>query len=177
MVLVVGGSGRKAGKTSVITALIRAFPSARWVALKVTPHHPVSGWKLEQAKAGEGDSGRYLAAGAAESWYLRCTAETLRDAMPAVRDLIDRAPNTIIESNTILDYLAPDLYIGVAGAAGAEFKESFGRHGKKAKAIVVTGEDSGAPVFISQELLRLVESRLAQAAGNATRSENTSSSD
>lgn len=174
MVLVVGGSGRNAGKTSVITALIRAFPSARWVALKVTPHHPVSGWKLEQAKAGEGDSGRYLAAGAAESWYLRCTPETLRDAMPAVRDLIDRAPNTIIESNTILDYLAPDLYIGVAGA---KFKESFDRHGKKAKAIVVTGEDRGAPVFISQELLRLVESRLAQAAGNATRSENTSSSD
>jgi hypothetical protein len=186
MILVVSGSGRKAGKTSVIIAMIRALPPARWVALKITPHHPVSGWTLERAEEGEGDSGRYLSAGAVESWYLRCTPESLADAMPAVRGLIARATNIVIESNSILDYLTPDLHVAVLDEATAERKESFHRHFINADAIVlVDGSASKQPFakpvfrvtrpdFTSPEMIRFVETRLSQRAGNVTRSENIS---
>jgi hypothetical protein len=140
---------------------------------------------LERAEAGEGDSGRYLAAGAVESWYLRCTPESLGDAMPGVRSLITGASNIIIESNSILDQLKPDLYIAVLDASG-DRKESFDRHWAMADAVVLVdgalrepppGKPAFAvtrPVFSSPGLARFVETHLAQRAGNVSRSENTS---
>ncbi len=37
-VIVVGGSGRGAGKTALVCGLIRALPEIPWTAIKVTSH-------------------------------------------------------------------------------------------------------------------------------------------
>jgi len=70
--LVIAGTGRGAGKTSVACAVIAATPELRWVAVKMSPHgHEIS--PLDQiCEEIDGDSdkdtGRYLAAGAAQSF-------------------------------------------------------------------------------------------------------------
>ncbi len=135
MIVVVGGQCRKVGKTSVVVQLIRALPSAMWTALKVTTHHAEQGWTLEKARAVSGDSARYLIAGARESWYLRSSPHALADAMPAVQAIIDKSYNIVIESNSILDHLRPDLYLLVMDPSRpGDVKESALRHASLADA-------------------------------------------
>ena len=85
MIVVVGGSSRKAGKTTVICEIIAATSGAQWTAVKVTPDVHVPG--------PTGDTGRYLAAGAVRSM--------LTKEAPELKG------NVILESNRIMDVLAP----------------------------------------------------------------------
>ena len=66
VVIVVGGSGRGAGKTALVCGLMRALPEIPWTAIKVTNHEhgkPTPIW--EETAPGEGtDTSRYLSAGA-----------------------------------------------------------------------------------------------------------------
>ena len=96
MIIVVGGNARGVGKTTLICAIIRAFPQGQWRALKVTPHDH---WKES------GDTQRFRAAGAIEA-YLRSVAH-----LPALE-----TGNWIIESNRILHLLTPDAYIFIQAA-------------------------------------------------------------
>ena len=96
MIVVVGGNARGVGKTTLICAVIRAFPQTQWRALKVTPHD-----HLKES----GDTQRFRAAGAIEA-YLRSVAH-----LPALE-----TGNWIIESNRILHLLTPDAYIFIQAA-------------------------------------------------------------
>ena len=96
MIVVVGGNARGVGKTTLICAILRAFPQGQWRALKVTPHH-----HLQES----GDTQRFRAAGALEV-YLRSVAH-----LPALE-----TGNWIIESNRILHLLKPDAYIFIQSA-------------------------------------------------------------
>ena len=96
MIVVVGGNARGVGKTTLICAIIRAFPQGQWRALKVTPHHHLQD---------SGDTERFRAAGAIEA-YLRSVAH-----LPSLE-----TGNWIIESNRILHLLTPDAYIFIQAA-------------------------------------------------------------
>ena len=74
--------------------------------------HPC-GLQAERNRAGGTDSGRYLAAGAALSYWLRTAAGQLGNALPAFRRIFCEAQNTIGESNSILEFVKPDLYLPV----------------------------------------------------------------
>ena len=108
MIVVVGGASRKSGKTQVICDIISATRSAAWTAVKITPHrhgpreHPAA------------DTARYLEAGAASAHLITGTPPI---ALPS-------AKNLIIESNSVLDQLTPDLFIFVTGPALTEYKPS-----------------------------------------------------
>jgi hypothetical protein len=118
MILVVGGSGRKVGKTSAIEALLRATPDGRWLAVKISGHaHGAHGWQLDRQEAPDAgtDSGRFLAAGAAEAWWLRCAPGRLAEAVPALRSLMDRFENVVLESNSIAAFLTADLHLFLTG--------------------------------------------------------------
>jgi hypothetical protein len=56
--------------------------------------------------------------------------------MPRIQKEISLAKNVILESNSIVNFLAPDLYITVLDPTNRDFKTSALRHLEKADAIV-----------------------------------------
>ena len=141
-IVVVGGHTRNIGKTSVVAGLIAALPEMHWTAFKVTQfghgmcsangepcdcetaEHSLA--VSEERAGGDSttDSGRYLAAGAVRSFWVRTLQGDLSEAMPRIRKEIARAENVLIESNSILRFLRPDLYLSVLDPETADFKES-----------------------------------------------------
>jgi hypothetical protein len=139
-VVVIGGHSRKVGKTSVVAGLISALPDLHWTALKITQHGhdiPANGeagesaagipsWAVseETDRSGESDTSRFLAAGAAHSWWVRTAPGRLADAIPRIRQILAGAENAVVESNSILHFLQPDLYLTVLDPQTADFKAS-----------------------------------------------------
>ncbi len=141
MLIVVGGQGRNVGKTSLAAALIAAFPEAGWTAIKISRHRHGNlgprGYTLaRQRRPDATDSGRYLAAGAARAYWLRTAAGGLRRALPALRRVLRARDHAIVESNSILDFIDPDLYLVVADPSMADAKASARRHRASADLVV-----------------------------------------
>jgi hypothetical protein len=140
-ILVIGGHTRSVGKTSVVAGLISALPDFRWTALKITQYgHGICSANgepcdcaaadhslavsEEKDRSGESDTSRFLVAGADYSWWIRTQQGRLAEAMPRIRKILAGAENVIIESNSILRFLKPDLYLTVLDPKTADFKTS-----------------------------------------------------
>ena len=154
--VVVGGNTRNIGKTSVVAGLIAAMPEKHWTAFKITQFghgvcsangepcdcetasHTVAISEERDGASGT-DSARYLAAGAVRSFWVRTRQGQLAEAMPRVRKEIELAENAIVESNSVLRFLRPDVFVSVLDAGVADFKESAKRYLDRADAVVVTG--------------------------------------
>jgi len=155
MVVVVGGHTRNLGKTSVVAGIIRALPELEWTALKITPHrtHDPGDNRMyvltEEYEAGDRDSARFLKAGAKRAFWLRAAGGELHAAAPAIKEILSLARNTIVESNSIMELLRPDLYLMVVDFARNDFKASALRFMERADAFVVVGDkpDSGPTEF------------------------------
>src|SRR5258708_3208031 len=78
----------------------------------------------ERKRDGESDTSRFLIAGADHSWWVRTEQGRLAEAMPRVRQILGGTQNAIIESNSILRFLKPDLYLTVLDPHNADFKTS-----------------------------------------------------
>ncbi|MGZ5227349.1 MAG: hypothetical protein ACXWCS_24580 [Burkholderiales bacterium] len=147
-IVVVGGQARKVGKTSLITGLIAALPNYEWTAIKITPHEhkPLVDQPFtvseELYTSTLTDTGRYLAAGATKALLLSVGQARLVDAMPHLQRAIASAKNVLIESNSIIDHLKPDVYIVVLDPAIALLKESVLRRLPQANAIVIATKGS-----------------------------------
>ena len=137
--VVVGGHARNVGKTSVVAGLIAALPEMRWTAVKITQYgHGICSadgaacdcatgdhaWAIteEHDRSGESDSSRFLVAGAARSWWVRTRQGMLAEAMPALRERL--SGNVIVESNAVMKFLRPDVYLTVLNFGNADFKRS-----------------------------------------------------
>jgi len=140
-IIVIGGHSRSVGKTSVVAGLISALPDRHWTALKITQYgHGICSangeacdcatddhsWAVSEEKdrSGESDTSRFLVAGADRSWWVRTQQGRLAEAMPRIRKILAGAENAIIESNSILRFLKPDLYLTVLDPQTADFKDS-----------------------------------------------------
>jgi hypothetical protein len=159
-VVVIGGHSRNVGKTSVVAGLISALPELHWTALKITQHGhkiPANGepgdspaaipsWDVSEEidRSGESDTSRFLAAGAAHSWWVRTTPGRLADAIPRVRQILAGAENAIVESNSILGFLQPDLYLTVLDPQTADFKTSAQEFLDRADAVLLHATPSTA---------------------------------
>ena len=82
------------------------------------------------------DTARYLAAGAAQSFWVRTRQGQLHEAMPRVRQLLASAEHCIVESNSVLRFLQPDVFVSVLDPTVADFKESALRYLDRADALV-----------------------------------------
>lgn len=160
MVVVIGGHTRNIGKTSVVCGVIRALPDWNWTAIKITqyghgvcsrdgepcdcsdPVHPIA-VSEENGASPSSDSGRFLAAGAARAFWVRTPAGELNEAMPRVRRLLASSDNTIIESNSILRFLKPDICAMVLDGSIPDFKATSLRFLDRANVLVLT---SNAPL-------------------------------
>ena len=161
-VIVVGGHTRSIGKTQLVCDLISAFPEAKWVAGKITQYgHGVCAQNGEhcdcapdehicalswETRADSGtDSGRFLAAGAQRSFWLRTKQGFLAEGMPLLRAALREAEssnrdgpgNLILESNTLLQFVKPSLYLMVLDPAKSDFKESARLQIDRASAFVL----------------------------------------
>ena len=151
MLIVIGGHSRNIGKTSTTAAIIRSTLHCRWVAVKISAHRHGSRAGIpfvlteERRRDACSDSSRFLAAGAARSFWLRAADQHLAAAIPALVGLQRLAPNIIVESNRVLDHLTPDLYIPVLDYTVDDFKESARRFFCHADAYVVVSRGDRAP--------------------------------
>ena len=167
MILVVGGHSRNIGKTSVVTGLIQAVPEGHWTAVKITRHlHQIGSdaarcdapYALSrQTIADRTDSGRYLAAGARRSYWLRTGTGDLKPALPALGEILESSENAIVESNSVLQFIKPDLYLVVLDLSVSDLKESSGRYMDSADAFVCIDRGVVAPSWKSAVAGRLAE--------------------
>jgi hypothetical protein len=102
------------------------------------------------------DSGRYLAAGAERSFWVRTRQGDLAEAMPRIRKELALAQNAVIESNSILRFLRPDLYLSVLDPAIEDFKDSARYFLDRADAVLVAEGVLGRPEWKGVSL-KLVE--------------------
>ena len=85
------------------------------------------------------DSARFLAAGAVRSYWVRTRQGQLAEAMPRVRKELAQAKNAILESNSIVRFLKPDLYLTVLDPATRDFKPSAQYFLDRADAVLWSG--------------------------------------
>jgi molybdopterin-guanine dinucleotide biosynthesis protein len=157
-IIVVGGHTRNIGKTSVVCGLIAAMPERNWTAFKVTQFghgvcsangqpcdcetadHTLAISEEHRSDTGT-DSSRYLQAGAKRSLWVRTRMGELAEAMPRIRMEIERSENVIVESNSILRFLQPDLSVSVLDPTIADFKKSALRYLDRVDAVLVAKGD------------------------------------
>ncbi len=176
-IVVIGGHTRNIGKTSVVAGLIRALPAMRWTAFKITQFghgvcsangepcdcetadHTIAISEEHDPATGT-DSARYLAAGAVRSFWVRTRQGQLAEAMPRLRKHFERAHaeggNVIVESNSILRFLRPDVFLTVLDPATKDFKDSALRYLDRADAVLLTADQIGIPQW-SGVSLKLID--------------------
>jgi molybdopterin-guanine dinucleotide biosynthesis protein len=209
--VVVGGQARRVGKTSVVAGLISAINERRWTAIKTSGHiHQDSpgaasnliavgrGFVLTEEpvarlRAGDGrrtapqltDTARFAAAGAERVFWLQAEAGCLVEAVPHLRKIIADAVDVMVESNGILQWLAPDLYLLVLDYGVEEFKPSAQRFLSQAAAFLVHRDREEPlwqsispqtlparpmlfmrpPQYVTPEIVEFVRRRLARESG------------
>ena len=159
--VVIGGHSRSVGKTSVVAGLIAALPEFQWTAAKITQYgHGVCSangeacdcatgdhsWAMseERDRSGESDTSRFLVAGAAKVYWVRTEQGKLAEAMPTLRRRLEEARNVILESNSVLKFVRPDLYLTVLDPATVDFKNSAREFLDRADAVILHDSSGGA---------------------------------
>ena len=166
MLVVVGGHSRNIGKTAVVAGLIRKLRERRWTAVKITQHghgicssagepchcdpgagpeHPFA--LSEEFEPNRTDSGRFFAAGAERSFWLRTPMGQLPAAAETVRKLLAQSQNVIVESNSVLALVTPDLFLMVLDFGCQDFKPSSLRFLDRADAFLVIDRGINLPLW------------------------------
>jgi molybdopterin-guanine dinucleotide biosynthesis protein len=194
--IVVGGHSRNVGKTSVVAGLIAALPEFEWLAVKITQYgHGIcsangeacdcvtadhaSAITEERDRSGESDTSRFLVAGAKRVLWVRTQQGFLAEAMPRLRQELAKAQNVIIESNSVMRFVRPDLYLSVLDPATEDFKSSAREYLDRADVVLVHAASEAAwkgislkpvadkptfpvvpPQYVSQDLVEFVRNRV-----------------
>lgn len=203
--IVVGGHSRSVGKTSVVAGLIAALPEFAWTAVKITQYgHGICSangelcdcatddhsWAVSEERdcSGGSDTSRFLVAGAKRSLWVRTRQGFIAEVMPRVREELAKAENAIIESNSVVRFLRPDLYLTILDPATADFKLSAQNFLDRADLILLhetAGETSWAnvslkpvagkpqiliypPQYVPPELVGFVRARLVETSNQAS---------
>jgi molybdopterin-guanine dinucleotide biosynthesis protein len=203
--IVVGGHSRNVGKTSVVAGLIAALREFEWTAAKITQYgHGICSangkvchcatsehsWAISEERdlSGESDTSRFLVAGASRVLWVRTEQGRLGQAMPALQAKIKNARHVILESNSVLQFVRPDLYLTVLDPSTEDFKNSAREFLDRADAVILHGAGDGQsawkevslnpcgnqrvfrispPPYVTAEMVAFVKSRLAERiAGN-----------
>jgi hypothetical protein len=138
----------------VVAGLICALPEFGWTAIKITQYgHGICSangeacdcatgdhsWAIteERDRSGESDTSRFLVAGASRVFWVRTEQGRLAEAMPTLRSRLEGARNVIIESNSVVRFLRPDLYLTIVDPAIQDFKTSAREFLDRADAVIL----------------------------------------
>jgi hypothetical protein len=213
-IVVIGGHSRNVGKTSVVAGIIAALPQMNWTAAKITQFgHGVCSvsaepcecalnetehsWSVDEEfdHSGGSDTSRFLLAGAKKVLWVRTKQGMLAEAMPALREEIAAAENVILESNSVMKFVRPDLYLTVLDYANPDFKASALEFLDRADAVLLHAENGSAsdnavpswdkvslkliagkpilhirpPKYVTAEVVDFVRERLMQRSATLTR--------
>ncbi|MDE0101696.1 MAG: hypothetical protein OXN89_04895 [Bryobacterales bacterium] len=198
--VVIGGNSREVGKTSLAASLIAATRERGWTAIKLTRFghgicsrdgspcgcaiaNPMCPYEISRetgAVAGT-DTARMLEAGAREVLWVRVAMGELATALPAIREAVAGRSSVLFESNSIVEHIAPEVYISVLRLDVPDCKRSASRLAGRADAFAVSGGrgvrppwsgfdvsllaerpifDVRPPAYCSGSLIRFVTSRL-----------------
>ncbi len=213
-ILVIGGHTRNIGKTSVVAGLIAALPGFHWTAMKITQYgHGVCSangeacdcatadhsfaFSEEKDRSGESDTSRFLVAGADHSWWVRTQQGHLAEAMPRIRKILASTHNAIIESNSILRFMKPDLYLTVLDPQTADFKASAQTFLDRSDAVLLHSTDNSSgpawervslkpvidrpifaihpPNYVTTEVIEFIRTRLLSTPANSSHKTSLSS--
>jgi len=199
-VMVIGGHSRSVGKTSVVAGLISALRDLEWTAVKITQYgHGICSangqvcdcatgdhsWSIseETDRSGESDTSRFLVAGARRALWVRTEQGKLAEAMPRLREKLANTQHVIIESNSVMKFLRPDLYLTVLDPSIADFKNSARSFLDRADAVILHKTNERAwnsvslkplatrpafsispPPYVTPEIIDFVRARLGDAA-------------
>jgi hypothetical protein len=174
-IVVIGGHSRSVGKTSVVAGLISALREYDWTAVKITQYgHGVCSangapcdcatadhtWAIteEKDRDGESDTSRFLAAGAQRALWVRTEQGRLAEAMPALRQRLERSRHVILESNSVLKFFRPDLYLTVLDPGTEDFKTSAREFLDRANAVILhDGSKTGGSAWQAVSLKPVAE--------------------
>lgn len=152
--IVVGGHSRNVGKTSVVAGLISGLPEREWLAVKITQYgHGIcsangeacdcvtsdhaSAITEERDRSGDTDTSRFLVAGAKRVLWVRTQQGFLAEAMPRLRQEMAKSRDVILESNSVMRFVKPDLYLVVLDPATEDFKSSSREYLDRADAVLL----------------------------------------
>ena len=177
-IVVVGGHSRNVGKTSVVAGLIARMQFQDWTAVKITQFgHGVCSvttepcecalnesehaWSIDEEhdRSGKSDTSRFLVAGAKRVLWARTKQGMLAEAMPALRAEIMKSSNVIIESNSIMKFIRPDVYLTVLDFAQPDFKATALEFLDRASAIVLHTEGADAAPKWDSVSLKLIANK------------------
>jgi hypothetical protein len=199
-IVVIGGHSRSVGKTSVVAGLISALREYEWTAVKITQYgHGVCSangtpcdcatadhaWAISEEKdrSGESDTSRFLVAGAVRSLWVRTEQGRLAEAIPSLRQRLNRSSHVIMESNSVLKFFRPDLYLTVLDPETQDFKSSAREFLDRANAVILHDRsNAGAawhrvslkpvadrplfrispPPYVTEEIVEFVRSRIGE---------------
>jgi hypothetical protein len=208
--VVVGGNSHGIGKTSVAAGIVAALPHRNWLAIKLTQlgydtasgersceghaqHHGAETGAFaiqeERDRSGTTDTSRFLAAGAQRALWITVPHMAMEAALPEILRAIEGHENVIMESNSILRFFEPNVYLSVLDPLTRDFKASAREFLDRADALLsleplpdtspwpdipiailrqkpcfVLGRNGEAPadrqVVVPREIAEFVESRL-----------------
>lgn len=158
--VVVGGNSHGIGKTSVAAGIVAALPHRHWLAVKLTQlgYHNSTGGpcvedrahqhgadgdafaiREEQDRSGTTDTSRFLAAGAARALWITVPHGAMNAAMPKILRALEGQDDVIVESNSILRFVEPNVYLSVLDPSTSDFKASAREYLDRADAILTLG--------------------------------------
>jgi hypothetical protein len=144
-IIVVGGTGKGVGKTTLVCGLIGALDEFRWTAVKITSdqHAGLPPIHEEKSAGADTDTARYLAAGAERAFLLTVTQGS---EVGAVLDEfwpdVGRGANLILESNRAAGLVSANVCLLVQGdLEQSEYKPSTYQFARHANALVAIGDD------------------------------------
>lgn len=154
-ILMIGGNSRKAGKTELICRLLENFGGEYSIAaVKAALYGDGDIFREHYPQASEAgyleikennprlmkDSGKYLAAGAAESWFLASITENEEKVVQKIMEISNHVKLMIVESNALRSKLEPGIFVMV-NKRGEEQKQSAKAVSSYAELSLETGNE------------------------------------
>lgn len=151
-ILLVSGSGRDCGKTTLICDIIaKISKNEKVVALKISPHVHRTGDGQEIVESGDNyivfretdknsgkDSSRMLQAGAAEVYFILCNDENLHHIDSFINKIAKQGYPTVCESGSFAGRYTPGLHILIQGYNPDTTKQSYLKNLRKSDNIITS---------------------------------------
>jgi len=135
-VLLVAGSGRNSGKTTIVCQIIEHYRELEITSLKISPHfHPPSdglvpffgkpGYEIfeETNRFSSKDTSRMLQSGAQKVFYIQTNEANIGKAFSEVYRNIPADMPVICESPSLINFIEPGLFIIMISSMGGSLKK------------------------------------------------------
>jgi|Deesub1362A_J573_1020465.scaffolds.fasta_scaffold00165_5 molybdopterin-guanine dinucleotide biosynthesis protein len=138
----VGGDKSGAGKTSLVCRLLQSLKG--WGAVKCTPTPLYSAVidDIETLAQKDKDTARFLEAGAEEVIWVQSTKEDLEETLRIAVDRLSHLKGVIVEGNSAIEVLMPDIVIFIFKGESEGLKESAKNTLKMADLVIYKKEPS-----------------------------------